>query len=254
MSMFQLNGLKALITGGSRGIGKAIAIALYKQGAEVCISGTNQDSLDIAAKDIRESYIDSDAVVKTAVADLSNNDGPQNLYDKVIEEMDHIDILVNNAGIGRDMLLIRMSDDAWNDVMQVNLNAVFKLSKLFSKPMRRRKFGRIINNSSIIAHTGNAGQANYAAAKAGVIAFTKSLALEFATSGITANCIAPGYIKTDMTDSMKDIARDYTLNLVPMKKIGKGEDIAYAAVYLASKEAEYVTGETLNINGGLYMC
>jgi 3-oxoacyl-[acyl-carrier protein] reductase len=253
--MFDLSGLKALVTGGSRGIGIGIAESLYKQGAILAISGTNIDSLIAAARKIREVCINcqNKSEIMVFAVDLSLENGAATLYEKVQCQMGNIDILVNNAGINSDALSLRMTDKAWNDVLHINLTVAFQLSKLCIRTMMKNNFGRIINISSVIAHMGNAGQANYAAAKAGLIGMTKSMAREFASRGITINSIAPGYIKTSMTDKMSEISRNAILAAVPSGQMGLPEDVGAGTVYLSSKEAKYVTGTILNINGGLYM-
>lgn len=244
--MFDLTGKKALITGASGGIGEAVARALHAQGATVGLHGTREEKLNALAADLGERTV-------VLPANLSDLDAVDALGKAAEEKLEGVDILVNNAGITRDGLFARMSNDDWDDVMRVNLTAVFRLSKQIVYPMMRRKGGRIINITSIVGVTGNPGQANYCASKAGLIGFSKSLAQEIASRNVTVNCIAPGFIASAMTEKLNDKQKDTILGAIPMKKMGAGEDIAAAALYLAADSGKYVTGQTLHVNGGMAM-
>lgn len=244
--MFDLSGQKALVTGASGGIGGAIARALHKQGATVALSGTRREALDTLASELGER-------VHVCPANLGDSESVEALVPAAEAAMGGIDILVNNAGITRDNLFIRMKDEEWSDLMRINLESVFRLSRAATKTMMRKRHGRIISITSIIGTTGNAGQANYAAAKAAIVGMSKSLAQEVATRGVTINCIAPGFIATPMTDVLSESQRESTLARVPMGRLGSAEEIAAAVVYLASAEAAYVTGQTLHVNGGMVM-
>ena len=252
--MFQLNGMNALVTGASGGIGSAIAIALAKQGARVALSGSNGDKL----RSFREQLISEvgspehgDHVEITC--NLSDKTQVDELIPATVHTLGGIDILVNNAGITRDNLAMRMKDDEWDQVISVNLEAIFRLMRASARPMMKARFGRIINITSVVGSTGHPGQMNYAAAKAGVTGMTKSFAQEVASRGITANCVAPGFIRTAMTDALPDAQKDALNARIPAGKMGEGEDIGGAVGYLASREAGYVTGETLHVNGGMAM-
>ena len=244
--MFDLTGRKALVTGASGGLGEAIAKQLHAQGAIVGIHGTRVEKLEALAAELGDR-------VHILPANMSDMDEVKALGKKAEEDMEGVDILVNNAGITRDGLFVRMSDENWNDVLNVNLTAVFHLTRELTHPMMRRRAGRIINITSVVGVTGNPGQANYCASKAGLIGFSKSLAQEVAPRGITVNCVAPGFIKSAMTDKLNDKQKEGILGAVPMKKMGEGSDIASAVTYLASDEASYVTGQTLHVNGGMAM-
>ena len=244
--MFDLNGKTALVTGATGGIGGAIARALHAQGATVALSGTREEALAQIASELGErTYV--------IPANLSNKEDVEGLVPKAEEAMGKLDILVANAGITRDNLMVQLSDEAWDEVIAVNLTATFRLSRAAVKTMMRRRFGRVIAVTSIVGVTGNPGQTNYASAKAGIIGLMKSLAQEYARRGVTANCIAPGFIATPMTDKLNEKQREAILTRVPVGKLGSGEDIAAAAVYLASNEGAYVTGQTLHVNGGMVM-
>ncbi|EJF90664.1 3-oxoacyl-[acyl-carrier-protein] reductase [Bartonella tamiae] len=244
--MFELKGRKALITGATGGIGEAIARALHAQGAIVGLHGTREEKLKKLSDDLKKnSYI--------FPANLSDRQTVKALAQDAEKEMDGIDILVNNAGITRDGLFVRMSDEDWDSVLAVNLTAVFTLTRELAHSMMRRRFGRIINISSIVGVTGNPGQTNYCATKAGVIGFSKSLAQEIASRNVTVNSIAPGFIESAMTDKLNEKQTDTIMSAIPMKRMGQSEDIAAAAVYLASDEASFITGQTLHINGGMAM-
>ena len=244
--LFDLEGKKALITGASGGIGKEIAKVLIKHNAEVCISGRNLEELNALKKSLGEKcYV--------VACDLSKKDEITELIKKTDEFLGHIDILINNAGITKDNIFLRMSENEWEDVLNVNLNSTFTILKLITKGMVKRKYGRIINISSVVGVTGGAGQVNYSASKAGLIGLTKSLSQEIATRNITVNCIAPGFIETPMTEKLDDKRKDAILNSIPMNRIGKPKDLSSAIIFLASQESSYITGQTLHINGGLYM-
>ncbi|GIL03027.1 MAG: beta-ketoacyl-ACP reductase [Alphaproteobacteria bacterium] len=244
--MFELTGRKAFVTGATGGIGEAIAAALHARGATVGLHGTRADKLAEIAATLGDR-------VKVFPANLGDRDAVKALAARVEAEMEGLDILVNNAGITRDGLFVRMSDADWDDVIEVNLTAVFRLTRELTYPMMRRKWGRIINITSVVGVTGNPGQANYCASKAGMIGMTKSLAQEIASRGVTVNCVAPGFIASAMTDKLNDKQREAIMAAIPMRKMGAGADIAAAVVYLASEASGYVTGQTLHVNGGMAM-
>ena len=245
--MFDLSGRTALITGASGGIGADIACAMHQQGAHVILTGTRQEALDAIAGELSDR-------VTVLTCNLSDREAVAGLVDRAVEAAGApIDILVNNAGITRDGLMMRMKDEDWDAVMEVNLNAAMVLSRAVLRGMMKARWGRIIQMSSIVGYTGNPGQANYAAAKAGMTGFTKALAAEVASRGITANVIAPGFIATPMTDALTDAQKEDLLVKVPSGRLGQSSEIAAAAVYLASEEAGYMTGGTLHINGGMAM-
>ncbi len=244
--MFDLTGKTALVTGASGGIGGAIARALHAQGATVAISGTRRDALDALAGELAGR-------VHVLACNLADKDAVEALVPACEGAMGKLDILIANAGITRDNLLVQLSDQAWDDVIALNLTATFRLARAAVKTMMRRRHGRIIGITSVVGVTGNPGQANYTAAKAGMIGMIKSIAQEYAKRGVTANCIAPGFIATAMTDKLNDKQREAILARVPAGRLGSGADVASAAVYLASDEAGYVTGQTLHINGGMAM-
>jgi 3-oxoacyl-[acyl-carrier protein] reductase len=244
--MFDLSGRRALVTGASGAIGGAIARALHAQGAAVALSGTRQEALEALAGELTERV----HVLPADLADAAEVDG---LVPRAEEAMGGLDILVNNAGLTRDGLAMRMGDEDWQQVIRVNLEAAFRLSRGALRGMMRQRFGRIVSISSVVGVTGNAGQANYAASKAGLIGLTKALAHEVATRGVTVNAIAPGFIESAMTAKLGDKQRQAILSAVPMGRLGTGADVAAAAVYLASAEAAYVTGQTLHVNGGMAM-
>ncbi len=246
-AMFDLSEKTALVTGASGGIGSAIAAALHAQGASVVLSGTRQDALDA----LKERLGGKAFVVP---CNLSNADEVDGLVKQAEGAAGApIDILVNNAGITRDNLFARMKDEEWNQVIAVNLSAAFRLSRAALRNMMRSRWGRIINITSVVGVTGNPGQANYASAKAGLIGMSKSLAYEVASRGITVNCIAPGFIISAMTDALNETQREAVMTRIPSGRLGQGEDIGAACVYLASDEASYVTGQTLHVNGGMAM-
>jgi len=248
--MFSLAGMNALVTGASGGIGSAIAMALAKQGARLALSGSNGDKLRV----FREQLIDEvggDHVEITC--NLSDTEQVEELIPATLDTLGGIDILVNNAGITRDNLAMRMKDDEWDQVISVNLEAAFRLMRASARPMMKARFGRIINITSVVGATGNPGQMNYAAAKAGLVGMTKSFAQEVASRGITANCVAPGFIRTAMTAALDEKQQDVINARIPAGKMGEGGDIGAAVAYLSSKEAGYITGETLHVNGGMAM-
>lgn len=244
--MFNLTGKSALVTGATGGIGGAVAKALHAQGAQVAISGTRREALEALAAELGSN-------VHIVPANLSDKDSVEALIPAAEAALGQVDILVNNAGVTRDNLFMRMKDEEWETVLRVNLEAAFRLSRAVIKGMMKRRWGRIVSVTSVIGTTGNAGQANYAASKAGLIGMSKSLAQEVASRNITVNCIAPGFIATPMTDVLNEKQREGILTKVPMARLGTPEDIAAAAVYLASDEAAYLTGQTLHINGGMTM-
>jgi 3-oxoacyl-[acyl-carrier protein] reductase len=244
--MFDLSGKTALVTGATGGLGSAIARALHRQGAVVALSGTRQEALDQLAAELKER-------VHVLACDLSDTAQVETLVPKSEERMGKLDILVINAGITRDNLLVQLSDQAWDEVIAVNLTASFRLARAAIRGMMRRRSGRIIGITSVVAVTGNPGQGNYAAAKAGMIGLIKSLAQEYARRGVTANCIAPGFIATPMTDKLNEKQRDAILARVPTGQLGTAADVAAATVFLASAEASYITGQTLHVNGGMAM-
>lgn len=244
--MLRLKEKKVLITGATGGIGSAMAKRMAKQGADLVLSGTKKDSLETLSNEIGDNCY-------SFAADLAKKEEIKNLVIWAIEKMGSIDILVNNAGITRDNLSIRMSDKDWDDVINVNLTASFLLSRDCLKVMLKKRWGRIINITSVVGVMGNAGQSNYAASKAGMIGMTKSIASEVSSRGITVNCISPGYVVTAMTDKISDVAKENILQNTPVGRFGKAEEIADWAIYLASNEADYITGQNININGGLVM-
>ncbi|QUL38523.1 3-oxoacyl-[acyl-carrier-protein] reductase [Erythrobacter sp. JK5] len=248
--MFSLKGMNALVTGASGGIGSAIAVALARQGARVALSGSNGSKL----RSFREQLIEEvggDHVEITC--NLSDTVQVEELIPAMLDTLGGIDILVNNAGITRDNLGMRMKDEEWDQVIAINLEAAFRLMRASAKPMMKARFGRIVNITSVVGATGNPGQMNYAAAKAGLTGMTKSFAQEVASRGITANCVAPGFIRTAMTAQLDEKQQDTINARIPMGKMGEGGDIGAACAYLASREAGYITGETLHVNGGMAM-
>jgi len=244
--MFDLTGKIALVTGASGGIGGAIARRLHGQGATVVLSGTRAEALQALAGELGQRA----QVVTCNLGDAAETDA---LVGKVEAAAGQLDILVNNAGLTRDGLALRMKDDDWQQVLDVNLTAAFRLTRAALRGMMKRRWGRVVGITSIVGVTGNPGQANYAASKAGLIGMTKSLAQEVATRGITVNCVAPGMIETAMTDALNEQQRARILTAIPMQRLGNPDEIASAVAYLASEEAAYVTGQTLHVNGGMAM-
>ena len=244
--MFDLSGKRALITGASGGIGSEIAQSLHQKGATVTLSGTREQALDALASKFGER-------VHVVVGDLSSVKDAQYLLDATNNSMGEINILVNNAGITKDKLAMRMTDEDWELVLEVNLGAVFRLSRGCLRSMIKRRWGRIVNITSVVGSSGNSGQANYAAAKAGIEGFTRALALEVASRHITVNSVAPGFIETDMTAALDSTVRSHMLDRIPLGTLGQATDIAGAVAFLASPSANYITGQTLHVNGGMYM-
>jgi 3-oxoacyl-[acyl-carrier protein] reductase len=244
--MFDLTGRKALVTGATGGIGEEIAKALHKAGATVGIHGTRAEKLEALATELGGR-------VHVFPANLADREAVKALGAKAEAELEGVDILVNNAGITKDGLFVRMSDADWDAVLEVDLTSVFRLTRELTHPMMRRRFGRIINITSIVGVTGNPGQANYCAAKSGMIGFSKSLAQEIASRNITVNCIAPGFIESAMTDKLNDKQKETIMGAIPMRRMGTGAEIAAAAVFLAANESAYVTGQTIHVNGGMAM-
>ncbi|MBR0672352.1 3-oxoacyl-[acyl-carrier-protein] reductase [Neoroseomonas soli] len=245
--MFDLTGKTALVTGATGGIGEAIAKALHAQGATVAITGRREAELARVAEAL------GGARVIVAPADLTDPEAPAALVEKIEGEAGGLDILVNNAGFTRDMLALRMGDADWNAVLEVDLTAPFRLARAALRGMMKKRHGRIVSIASIVGVTGNAGQANYAAAKAGLIGMSKSLAQEVATRGVTVNVVAPGFVKTAMTDALNEQQKTTLLSRIPTQRMGTPEDIAAAVVYLSSTEAGWVTGQTIHVNGGMAM-
>ncbi len=244
--MFSLNGKTALVTGASGGIGSDIARALHKQGATVTLSGTRQEALDKLKDELGDR-------AHVAVCNLGDGAQVDELPKTAEGLMGGLDILVANAGITKDNLFMRMKDEQWDEVIRVNLTATFRLSRAVLRPMMKKKWGRIISITSVVGVTGNPGQGNYAATKAGIIGMAKSLAQEVASRNITVNCVAPGFIKSPMTDVLDDKQREAIMGKIPAGRLGSGMDIGAAVAYLASEEAAYITGQTLHVNGGMAM-
>jgi 3-oxoacyl-[acyl-carrier protein] reductase len=244
--MFDLTGKTALVTGATGALGSAIVRALHGQGATIALSGTRREALDAFAGELKER-------VHVLPCDLTDTEAVEALVPKAEEVMEKLDILIANAGINRDNLFVQLSDEAWDKVIAVNLTATFRLARAAVKTMMRRRFGRVIGITSVVGFTGNPGQANYTASKAGIVGMLKSVAHEYARRNVTANCIAPGIIASAMTDRLNDKQRETILAKVPMAKLGTPADVAAAAVYLASDEAGYVTGQTIHVNGGMAM-
>ena len=244
--MFDLTGKTALVTGASGGIGGAIATALHTQGATVALSGKRVDALQKLAESLGGQ-------TKVVPCDLHDVTATEKLVGEAEAQLGKLDILVNNAGLTRDMLAVRMKDEDWLQVLEVDLTAGFRLARAALKGMMKRRFGRIVGITSIVGVTGNPGQANYAAAKAGMIGMSKALAAEVASRGITVNCVAPGFIATPMTDALNQQQKERLLGAIPAGRLGAAADVAAAVVYLASDEAAYVTGQTLHVNGGMAM-
>ncbi len=243
--MINLNNKKVLITGASGGIGKSIVKTFVSLGANVLGTGTKDEKLEKLKKE--------NSSIKTKKFDISQHSKIEEFIEQVHTELGGLDILINNAGINVDTLSLRMKDDEWKKVIDINLTSTFLLSKHGIKKMLKNKFGRIINITSIVGHSGNLGQTNYAASKAGIIGMSKSLALEYAKKNITINCISPGFITSDMTMNIADKMKEYLISRIPMGKLGTGEDVSACAAFLSSDQASYITGETIHVNGGMYM-
>lgn len=244
--MFSLKGKKALVTGATGGLGAAIARALHHQGAIITLSGTRLENLEALASELGSH-------VHVLGCNLSDRVPVTGLISQAENKMEGLDILINNAGITKDMLAMRMKDEDWDQVLAINLTASFILSREAIKVMMRNRWGRIINISSVVGTTGNPGQANYCASKAGLVGMSKAMAIEMASRGITINCIAPGFIETAMTDKLNDQQKEMIMGKIPCQRMGSPEDIANTAVFLASEEASYITGQTLHVNGGMAM-
>lgn len=245
--MFDLTGMTALVTGASGGIGSAIAKALAGQGARLALSGSNAEKLTAFRSELGGDHV-------AVPADLSDPVAVDNLVPAALEALGgKLDILVNNAGVTRDNLVMRMKDEEWDQVIRVNLEAAFRLARAAARPMMKARFGRIVSITSVVGQNGNPGQANYAASKAGLVGMSKALAQELASRGITVNCVAPGFIRSAMTDVLPEAQKTALLGRIPAGDLGSGEDIGAAVVYLASREAGYVTGQTLHVNGGMAM-
>jgi 3-oxoacyl-[acyl-carrier protein] reductase len=244
--MFDLSGMTALVTGASGGIGSAIAKGLAAQGARLAVSGSNVDKLEAFRSGLGGDHV-------ALACNLSDGAAVDALIPQAVEALGQLDILVNNAGVTRDNLAMRMKDDEWSDVIRVNLEASFRLARAALRPMMRARFGRIISITSVVGATGNPGQANYAASKAGLVGMSKALALEVASRGITVNCVAPGMIASAMTGVLPEAQQQALLARIPAARLGEGDDVASAVVYLASREAGYVTGQVLHVNGGMAM-
>ena len=246
--MFDLTGMTALVTGASGGIGSAIARALAGQGARLAVSGSNAEKLTAFREDLSgEGHV-------AVPCDLGDAAAVDHLVPAAVEALGgRLDILVNNAGVTRDNLAMRMKDEEWDQVIRVNLEAAFRLCRAAARPMMKQRFGRVISITSVVGATGNPGQANYAASKAGLVGMSKALAQELASRSITVNCVAPGFIRSAMTDVLPEAQKTALLTRIPAGDLGSGEDIGAAVVYLASREAGYVTGQTLHVNGGMAM-
>jgi 3-oxoacyl-[acyl-carrier protein] reductase len=238
--------MTALVTGASGGIGSAVAKALAGQGARVALSGTREEALKGVQGEIGGETI----ILPANLSDAASVDA---LVPQAVEAMGKLDILINNAGVTRDNLAMRMKDEEWSDVIRINLEAAFRLARAALKPMMRARHGRIVSVTSVVGATGNPGQVNYAASKAGLVGMSKALAQEVASRGITVNCIAPGFIASPMTEALPDAQKEALLGRIPLGKLGEGSDVAAAAVYLASREGQYVTGQTIHVNGGMAM-
>ena len=251
--MFSLEGMNALVTGASGGIGSSIARALASQGARLALSGSNGDKLRAFREELNDEFAhDHDGHVEVT-CNLSDSQQVEELVPAAVDTLGGIDILINNAGITRDNLAMRMKDEEWDEVIRINLEAAFRLMRASVRPMMKARFGRIVNITSVVGTTGNPGQMNYTAAKAGLVGMSKSLAQEVASRNITVNCVAPGFIRTAMTDALDDKQKDTINARIPMGRMGEGDDIGAAVAYLSSKEAGYVTGQTIHVNGGMAM-
>jgi 3-oxoacyl-[acyl-carrier protein] reductase len=245
----KLAGRVALVTGAAQGIGKAVALLLARNGADIVVSDVNLEKAEETAKEIR-------SIGRKALAikgDVANWNDVEQMMDVILEKFAKIDILVNNAGITRDKLILRMTEEDWDAVLDVNLKGTFHCTKAVVRHMAKQRSGKIVNIASVVGEMGNAGQANYSASKAGVIGLTKTIAREFAQRGININAIAPGYIETPMTEALPEKAKEELKKLIPMERLGKPEDVAEAVLFLVSEESSYITGQVLNVNGGIYM-
>jgi len=239
-----------VVTGGARGIGRAVCLAFAGHGVNVYF---NYSSASAAASETERMVIEAGGYAKGMQADVCSEKEVEDFFEKILEETGRIDVLVNNAGITRDGLLVRMKEKDWDDVLDVNLKGTFICTKIAAKSMMKQRYGRIINISSVVGFSGNPGQANYVASKAGIIGFTKAVAKELASRGITANAVSPGFVETDMTESLSEKAKESMINQIPLGRAGKPEDVAVAVVFLASESASYITGQIIHVNGGMYM-
>lgn len=246
----RLTGRVALVTGGSRGIGRAICVALADAGAAVAV---NYQGSEKAAREVAREIAESGGAAEIFQADVSEREAVQRMKKEILPRFGQVDILVNNAGITRDRAFVRMDEEAWASVLSVNLNGVFHCTKAFLDGMLERRYGRIVQISSIVGQIGNFGQANYAAAKAALFGFTKTLAKELATRGVTVNAVAPGFIETEMVAAVPEEIRKKILTQIPMSRFGSAEEVAKAVAFLVSDDASYITGQTLNVNGGMYV-
>lgn len=248
-----LKGKSAIVTGGTAGIGKAIAVLFVEQGADVAIFGTNSERAAQAVQEMEAARIHPEQKIQSYLVNVAQLKEVEETIQKILTSFGKVDILVNNAGITRDNLLMRMSEEDWDQVMQVNLKSVYNTCRSLARSMMKAKSGSIINISSVIGLTGNAGQVNYAASKAGMIGFTKSLAKELSSRGVRANCVAPGYIETQMTEALPAQVKEGILTKIPLGRIGRPRDIAQAVLFLASDMSSYVTGQVLAVDGGMVM-
>jgi 3-oxoacyl-[acyl-carrier protein] reductase len=245
----KLAGKVALVTGAAQGIGKAVALLLARNGADIVVSDINLEKAEETAKEVQ-------VLGRKALAikvDVAKSDDVDKMVQAILAQFGHIDILINNAGIARDKLILRMTEEDWDVVLNINLKGTFNCTKAVVRHMSKQKSGKIVNIASVVGEMGNAGQGNYAASKAGVIGFTKTIAREFAQRGINVNVIAPGYIETPMTEALPDKVKEDLKRLIPMDRLGKPEDVAEAVLFLVSESANYITGQVLNVNGGIYM-
>ena len=239
----------ALVTGGAQGIGKAVALLLARNGADVVISDINLEKAEETAKEIETIGRKASAIK----VDVANLDQVESMVETILQQFGHVDILINNAGITRDKLILRMTEEEWDAVLNINLKGTFNCTKAVVRHMSKQRRGKIVSIASVVGEMGNAGQANYAASKAGVIGFTKTIAREFAQRGINVNAIAPGYIETPMTEALPEKAKEELKRMIPMERLGKPEDVAEAVLFLVSEASSYITGQVLNVNGGIYM-
>ena len=245
----KLVGKVALVTGGAQGIGKAVSLLLARNGADIVVSDVNLEKAEETAREV-QALGRKALAIKADVATLSD---VEKMVDTAMAQFGKVDILVNNAGIARDKLILRMTEEDWDTVLNINLKGTFNCTKAVVRHMSKQKYGKIVNIASVVGEMGNAGQGNYAASKAGVIGFTKTIAREFAQRGINVNAIAPGYIETPMTDALPDKVKEELKRLIPLDRLGKPEDVAEAVLFLVSESANYITGQVLNVNGGIYM-
>jgi 3-oxoacyl-[acyl-carrier protein] reductase len=245
----KLAGKVALVTGAAQGIGKAVSLLLARNGADIIVSDVNLEKGEETAKEVQTLGRKALAIK----ADVARIEDVEKMVEAIVAQFGHVDILVNNAGIARDKLILRMTEEDWDAVLNINLKGTFNCTKAVVRHMSKQRSGKIVNIASVVGEMGNAGQGNYAASKAGVIGFTKTIAREFAQRGINVNAIAPGYIETPMTDALPDKAKEELKRLIPMDRLGKPEDVAEAVLFLVSESANYITGQVLNVNGGIYM-